>query len=52
MAGIIGGCLAIDPIVGIREILKARESLEEFTDIPEPENPQEGISESSTVVIT
>jgi len=39
-------------IIGVAEILKARESIEEFTDIPEPQNPLEGISESPTVVVT
>ena len=42
----------LNGILEARETLKARESIEEFTDIPTPENPQEGISESSTVVIT
>jgi len=42
----------LNGILEAREILKARAVIEEFTDIPEPENPQEGISESSTVVIT
>jgi len=42
----------LNPIFAVQEILKARAVIEEFTDIPTPENPQEGISESSTVVIT
>jgi len=52
MTGVLGGFQALDPIVGVDEILKAREDIEEFTDIPEPENPIEGISESPTVVVT
>ena len=42
----------LNGILEAREILKARESIEEFSELPTPENPQEGISESSTVVIT
>lgn len=42
----------LNPIFGVDEILKARESIEEFVDTPEPENPSESISESSEVTIT
>ena len=51
MTGAIGVGF-LNGIIGLEDIIKARESIEEFTDIPTPENPQEGISESSTVVIT
>ena len=42
----------LNPIVGIGEILKARESIQELADLPTPENPLETISESSTVTVT
>ena len=42
----------LNGILEAREILKARESIEEFTDIPEPEAPSESISETPVVTVT
>jgi len=42
----------LNGIFAVAEILKARESIEEFTDVPEPENPQESISETPVVQVT
>ncbi len=51
MTGAIGiGFL--NGIFGVDEILKARQSIQEFTDLPTPENPQESISETPTVQVT
>ena len=42
----------LNGILEAREILKAREVIEEFTDIPAPETPQESISETPVVTVT
>jgi len=42
----------LNGIFGVDEILKAREAIEEFTNSPEPENPQESISETPVVQVT
>jgi len=42
----------LNGILEAREILKSRAVIQEFTDIPEPENPQESISETPQVTIT
>jgi len=44
--GFLNGIFAVD------EILKARQSIEEFAASPTPENPSESISETPVVTIT
>ncbi len=51
MTGAIGVGF-LNGIIGLEDIIKARESIEEFTDIPTPENPQESISETPVVQVT
>jgi len=52
-SGQIGNCVALEPISGIPEILKAREAIQETGEILQfLETTFETISESSTVVIT
>jgi len=52
MTGLIGGCLPLEPLAVAREIIKARESIEEFTNLPLPETPTASISETPQVTIT
>ena len=54
MVGILGGCLAIEPIVGIEDIIKAQETIQESTDIDTQGDalPLESMSESATVQVT
>jgi len=42
----------LNPIFGLDEILKGRESIEELSDLATPESLLETISESSTVTVT
>jgi len=52
MVGELGGCLPLEPIRDIQEILKAREAIQETSKLIAPETIQETISESPVVTIT
>jgi len=53
MVGELAGCLPLEPIRGISEILKARAVIQETSQLVQAGNKNtEGISETSTVVIT
>jgi len=51
MTGLIGGCLPIEPLAVAREILKARNVLQEDTDFPDPSTSTVSISESPSLPI-
>jgi len=55
MAGILGGCLAIEPIVEVSEIIKLQETIQESPPNISTEgdaNPQDSMTESATVQVT
>ena len=51
MTGLIGGCLTLEPLAVAREILKARNVLQEDTDFPDPLTSIISISESPSLPI-
>ncbi len=52
MVGELAGCLPLEPIRDIQEILKARAVIQETSQLIAPEEVQETISESAKVTIT
>ncbi len=54
MVGVLASCNALEPILFISEIIKAREVILESASVSTDVDlaPQENISESATVVVT
>jgi len=52
LVGVLASCNALEPIFEADEIIKAREVIQETSEIFDPETVSESISESPTVVIT
>lgn len=53
MAGVAGGCLAIEPIVALGDsVIRIRENVNEFVSFPEAQGIEQIISETVTVNVT
>ena len=53
MAGIVGGCLGIEPITEAGDsVIRVRENFSESVVFPEAEGITESITETVTVVVT
>lgn len=53
MAGIAGGCLAVEPIVEAGDsVIRIRENINEIVTFPEAEGITQTISETVTVQVT
>ncbi len=53
MAGIAGGCLAVEPIVEAGDsVIRVKENINEFVNFPEAEGIVESIIETVTVQVT
>ena len=52
MVGELAGCLPLEPIRGILEIIKSRAVIQETPNLIAPQEVQESISESAKVTIT
>jgi len=53
LAGIVGGCLGIEPIsAGGDSVIRVQENINELVDFPQSEGIVETISETVTVQVT
>jgi len=53
LAGVVGGCLGIEPIVALGDsVIRLSENINEAVSFPQAEGIVESISETVTVIVT
>jgi len=53
LAGVVGGCLGIEPIVALGDsVIRLRENINESINFPQAEAIQETITETVTIQVT